>query len=129
LLKEERIHIFWKGYFWFLIILLALYHPCVGFPRVWEVVDLLINILVLAGIFGLAWERKIFTGWFWRIFLLICFVWTVFYHYVLPDIPIVNEAPYPASFELVDTVFSMSVNVLAFSALYLYAFRRNEFWD
>ena len=120
---------FWKIYFWILVVLLALYHASVGFPRIWEFIDLIHNIIAIVGLFGFCWERKIFTRLFWKIFLIVCIIWFLLYQYYIPEIQRVYVAPAPQWFGLFDRVFSLVMNILLFVALYLYGFRRTYLWQ
>lgn len=120
---------FWKIYFGILVIILALYHPSVGFPRIWEFIDLIHNIIAIVGLFGFCWERKIFTRLFWRIFLIVCIIWILLYQYYIPEIQRVYVAPAPQWFGLFDRVFSLVMNILLLVALFLYGFRRSELWE
>ena len=120
---------FWKIYFWVLVVLLAFYHPSVGFPRIWEVIDLVIDVIAIVGLFAFCWEKRILTRLFWRAFFPICIIWNVFYRYFIPEIQKVYLAPDPDWFKSVDIIFSLVMSILLFIALYLYAFRRSELWE
>lgn len=120
---------FWKIYFFVLVVLLAFYHSSVRFPRIWEVLNLVIDVIALIGLFGFCWEKKIFKRLFWKTFLPICIIWSVLYQLFIPDIQKVYVAPYLGWFELADRIFSLSINILLFIALYLYGFRRTELWE
>jgi len=120
---------FWKIYFWILVVLLAFYHPSVGFPRIWEVLNLVIDVIAIVGLYGFCWEKRILARLFWRGFLPICMIWTVLYQHFIPDIQKVYVAPYPGWFELADRIFSLLMAILLFVALYLYAFKRSKLWE
>ena len=60
--------LFWKIYFWVLTVLLAAYHLSLGFPRIWEALDCVINIGIVIGVFGFCWKRRIFINYFGRYF-------------------------------------------------------------
>ena len=120
---------FWKIYFWISIVLLMFYYPTVGLSRIWEIINLLIDVLATIGLFGFCWEKKLFTKLFWRVFLPVCIIWAVVYGYFIPEPQVVYLAPDPKWFQSVDKIFSAGWNILCFVALFLYAFRRPELWE
>ena len=120
---------FWKVFFWIFTVIIALYHASVGFPRIWEFVDLVFSIIAVVGLFGLSWERKIFTRLFWRIFLIVCISWGIFYSYLLPDIPINYTVPVSEEFLFIDSVLTWVLTILVFVAIFLYGFKRNYLWE
>lgn len=119
----------WKVYFWVMIIILAIYHASVGLPRVWEVIDLAHSIIVIIGLFGFCWERKIFTRLFWRVFLAVTIIWMLLYQYYIPEVQTVHVAPTPEWFSIFDKVFSLAINILLLVALFLYGFKRSGLWE
>jgi hypothetical protein len=120
---------FWKIYFWISIVLLMLYYPSAGLSRIWEIINLVIDVLATVGLFGFCWEKKLFSKLFWKVFLPVCIIWAVVYSYFIPEPQKVYLAPDPEWFQLVDIIFSATWNILLFVALYLYAFRRTELWE
>lgn len=81
----------WKVYFWLVVILGILTYWLEGFSRIWEIVDFPINLIAVFGIFEFVWNKKIFAPLFWKIFLILYFLWYGFYLYFIPLPPNLPE--------------------------------------
>ncbi|MEK7078775.1 MAG: hypothetical protein AAB929_01780 [Patescibacteria group bacterium] len=113
----------WKVYFWFLTAFMLSGYLWQGFFRIWEIVDLIISVISLIGLYAFSWRKKIITLAFWKTFFFICIIWNICYQYLIP-LPSV-----PAEVDL----GGISKNILAMVlwtpfiplmiALYFYGFR------
>ena len=120
---------FWKIYFWILLIFTVLYHVTLGFPRVWEVIDLVFNTIAIIGLFGFCWERSIFRRLFWKIFTPVFVVWLIFCSFILPESEKLEKINPPEWYNAIDLVFSLVLTLLLILALYLYSFRKSDLWE
>jgi hypothetical protein len=119
---------FWKIYFWILLVFTVVYHITLGFPRVWEVIDLVFNTIAIIGVFGFCWERPIFRRFFWKIFTLVFVVWLICSYMVPESQKLANINP-PGWYQAIDWVFSLTLLLLLYLALYLYSFRNSDLWE
>lgn len=120
----------WKIYFWILLLLQCLFI----FSNLYEVesigwqelVDCFIYIVVLAGVFGLAFQKKIFLIWFWRYFILVLLLWDVSYtamQFFAHDMDEVSQLTF--AFTL---LFLSPFIFFQYFALYKYAFQSTYLW-
>jgi hypothetical protein len=120
---------FWKVYFWILLVITVLYHVTLGFPRVWEVINLVFNAIAIIGVFGFSWERPIFRRTFWKIFTPVFVVWLIFGNFILPESQKLSEINPPEWYQAIDLVFSLTLTLLLLLALFLYSFRNSDLWE
>ncbi len=125
---------FWKCYFWVLTILLSLRHLAVydltgGFSRIWEVIDIPMDVVLVIGLFGFCWERRIFFKLFWKMYFVAFSVWFIAGNFFIPQPQEVAEIDPPVAFQNFDMGLSITLSILMFVALFLYAFRSSEIWE
>lgn len=111
---------FWKIYFFIQLFLLVCVHAGYGFPNNWRIADFIITIIALMGLFGLAWEKKIFISIFWKIFLAIFILWQIYLDVLNP--------------EQIDTglkwlIIALIILIPFPIALFIYAFKRDYLWE
>ena len=70
---------FWKIYFWLLIVLTVPSYFWQGFSRSWEIIDFILFIVAMIGLFAFSWQKKMFTQLFWKTYLPTYIIWNVFY--------------------------------------------------
>ena len=116
---------FWKIYFVFLVAISFPAYLQQGFPRTWEITDLLISIIATVGLFGYAWKKQFFNRLFWKIFFFLFIGWSVFYEFFLPKLPQYDKLLEKIPFILYIITFLILLGPL-FVALYLYAFQGVE---
>ena len=121
--------LFWKIYFWVLTILVTAFYFAVGFQYEWMVIGLVIDFIVIIGLFGFCWKRRIFCKLFWKIFFVWNLIWANFCKHFLPELEIPEHKIYTQSFEMFDRVFTLTLIILWLIALFLYAFRSSDIWD
>lgn len=76
---------FWKAYFFIIIILAAISTPFYAKTlRFCEILDISLMIIALIGLFGFAWKKQLLNKEFWKVFFVGWITWTLAYHYVIP---------------------------------------------
>ena len=120
---------FWKIYFWFLLIAIIPVYLWQGFSRVWEVIDVVLMLVAMVGLFAFCWQKRWFSLIFWKIFFGGYIVWNIFQQYILPLPQVVQETVEKDMGGLSQPVLA-TINIVIFIplfiALYLYAFRNKE---
>ena len=118
----------WKIYAWFLAFLLA-----VGYGvLIWEgievrdIVDMLISLVALIGVFGYAYKRKIISEDLWRVWFFVIIGWDIFYNLVLEDFTEFSEF---TTIEISIVIIIMLILIIPeYIALFLYGFRSEALW-
>lgn len=110
---------FWKIYFWILLVLLLLGYMGMAFGKALSMIyffDLIISIPSLAGFFLFAYKKIFLTAKFWQPYFIIYVLWDCFFNLILgPRID--NDFSWVTAFIGFVIIFPMWI------ALYLYAFR------
>jgi len=114
---------FWKVYFWIVIILAAISVPFyITTLRGWELIDIALMITATVGLFGFAWKKQILKNEFWKLFFWGWVTWTPLYHFV---IPLPAEVLKTGTFSIPQWVLATLTLIPAiphFIAIYRYAF-------
>jgi hypothetical protein len=121
----------WKIYFWALAILLLLGYSrilCTG-PTVWEIVDIPISGLAIAGLYGYAYKKQLIHRSFWKGWFFVIILWDIFYNIVLSRVlgMTYRERTFEES-ELLCLAMNWSILVPVYAALYLYGYRSDDLW-
>ena len=119
---------FWKIYFWILAVTLPLYHYGMGFHRIWEILDFLVNIIFILAVFGFCWEKAIFKRIFWKVFGPVFILWVAVYTFLIPELPKLSEIEMPNGMKNFDFFFSLAITILGIIVLYLYGYRSFDLW-
>jgi hypothetical protein len=120
---------FWKIYFWVLAITLSLYHYGMGFHRIWEILDFLVDSIFVLAVFGFCWEKAIFKKIFWKCFLPVFILWVAISSCFIPELPNLSEIKLPNGMKTFDLFFSLTITILGFIVLYLYGYRSFDLWE
>ena len=119
----------WKIYFWFLLIVIIPTYLWQGFSRVWEIIDVILMLIAMIGLFGFCWQKRWISVIFWKIFFCGYIVWNIFQQYILPWPQVVQEAMEKdiggLSQPVVATI-NITIFIPLFIALYFYAFKNKE---
>lgn len=107
---------FWKIYFWFFIVILVLGYSTEGIGGIWGIIDLLISIVALAGLFLYAYKKSFLNSAFWKAYLPLFIIWDFTYNLIIE--PSVSGTTFEP-IALVGFLFLVPIYI----ALYLYAFR------
>lgn len=115
---------FWKIYFWFLLILVLPGYLQV-FSRPWQIIEFISFIMAMIGLFAFSWRKKMLTQIFWRVFLPLYTIWHLSCQYFL-YMP--QTTPYPSLGGLSQIILAIIIWLPLVIALYLYGFKRAELW-
>ena len=123
----KRNHIvYWKIYFWVIVILSGYSYIVIGFGRIWEFVDICIFATAFMGLYGFAWQKQVLSRSFWRAFFPAQIIWNIYYLYFmsLPE-SVAEEA------DMSRLLFG-TINLLPYIplmiALFLYTYFKDEIW-
>ena len=119
---------FWKIYFWLLIVLTLPSYLWQGFSRSWEIIDFILFIVAMIGLFAFSWQKKMFTQLFWKTYLPTYIIWNVFYQYFLPLPQKVSEVDLGGLSQSMTATITWIIFIPLIIALYLYGFKRTELW-
>ena len=119
---------FWKIYFWLLIVLTVPSYFWQGFSRSWEIIDFILFIVAMIGLFAFSWQKKMFTQLFWKTYLPTYIIWNVFYQYFLPLPQKVSEVDLGGLSQSMTATITWIIFFPLIIALYLYGFKRAELW-
>ena len=120
---------FWKIYFCIILAVVILSHIMIGFPTVWEFLDLVANIVAMIGLWGFCWEYGVFRRLFWKSFAVAFVGWLIVYDFVIPMPQDIAEINPPLAYEVTSELVLIMLIVPWILALYLYSFRKSELWD
>ena len=122
----------WKIYFYILIALYVpsyLYNFTIGLNRFWEFIDIFVTAFCFVGLFGFSWKKGIFSQQFWQSLFWGSIGWFIIYHYFIP-IPLQSLEHFPPNLsQKVLATIEFIPLVPFYIALYIYAFKRSEFWE
>ena len=107
---------FWKIYFWLIVILTAIGVLITRFSHPVYIVDFIMISPTLTGFFLYAYKKKWLDVRFWKAFFPICFFWDIYS--VLIVSPSVEGSP-----STLESSFSLIFVLPIWIALYLYAFK------
>lgn len=110
---------FWKIYFWILLVLLLVGYIEMAFGKALSAIyfiDLAISIPSLVGFFLFAYKKIFLTAKFWQPYIIVYILWDLFFNLVLEP-RIDNDYSWITAFIGFVVIFPMWI------ALYLYAFR------
>lgn len=122
----------WKIYFWFLLI--ASMCAVQGFIGNLDIIDLLISVIALLGLYAFCWNKKILNQVFWKIFFLATIVWAIISTYILPLPPQLVEKITERGMTIsqpiiyLSATFGLILTLPLFLALYSYAFKSEGIW-
>lgn len=123
-----RGQILWKIYLWFLVVVVgALYGASIREGlNVVRILDIPVTLISLAGVFGFAYRKSIWTSAFWKIWLPLVIVWDIFANFVWGGKSQMRDLG------LIDIVFVAAVFYAVFLpgyiALFLYGFHSEKVW-
>ncbi len=124
-----RFSVFWKIYVVVLALLVAL-APAVVLstdPTVFDWIDLPASALLIVGLFGFAFRRRVLSQAFWRGAFFALLAWSVLYNFVISRLVELGQRGIPAP--LWNMVAGIAILLPAYVGLYLYAFGSEDFWQ
>ncbi|MFH1564504.1 MAG: hypothetical protein ABIC82_01505, partial [bacterium] len=124
-------------YFWFLLI--ASMCAVQGFIGNWDIIDLLISVIALLGLYAFCWNKKILNQMFWKIFFLANIAWMIVLTYIIPPSQqLIEKLPEKEMmvfqqniflFSTIGLIISLILLLPLFVALYSYGFKNNIWKD
>lgn len=106
----------WKIYFCFILVIsIPLFLFGASGQSIELVIDLSSLIVLMLGLFGLAWNKKIFSIKFWQVYFPLAVIWNLGHAYF--------------TFEGVSTIILTAIYIPTLIAAFLYAFKRDEIWS
>lgn len=124
-----RTHIFWKIYFWFLLVVVGLLFGAslvLGLDMI-KILDSPVSLIALAGLFGFAYQKTIGGSIFWKVWLPFVVVWDIFVNFLWNGV----SGLYDLS--TLEIAFVIAIFYLLFLgeyvALYLYGFCSPKIWS
>jgi len=118
----------WKAYFWFIVVFSLSVYLWLGFPRIWEIMDVPFTIVGVIGLVGFCWEKRILNQLFWKTYFFADVIWCVVYSFAPPH-PKDAALDMRGISESVSTIFGWAIIIPAFVALFLYSFGRSDIWE
>ena len=119
-------YIFWKAYFWIIMVLSAVSYVSIGFGRVWEVIDLIIFAGSITGLYGFCWHKQVMTRDFWKVYFPAQLIWNIYYLYFMSLPESIAEG-----MDMSRAAFG-TINFLPYIplmyALFLYTYYRDDIW-
>ncbi len=109
----------WRIYFWVLILLSAPYYIKPDL-KITEMIDGVLFVIALVGLYGYCWYKKILSKDFWRIFFVVAIGWNIFDLFTNPKGTEVMGEDFIAG--LFAIAFAVAFFIPLFIALYRYAF-------
>jgi len=117
-LSKRIVSIFWKLYFWLFCVSMFVYYIDTGLTTVGESIDLAVSIPSLIALFLYAYEKRLFSAGYWKLYCLLFLIWEL-YH----NISAISWDGFTAETAL-DLLFGFMFFTPLYISLYLYAFRR-----
>ena len=107
---------FWKIYFWLIIVLLIFGYWSEGIGGIWGVIDLVISIGSLIGLFLYAYRKIFLSSLVWKAYFFLYVFWDFTYNLIIQP-RVAGKEFDPIS--LIGLLFVAPICI----ALYLYGFR------
>jgi len=123
-----KTHLFWKIYFWFLLVVVGFLFGgflVQGLDMI-KILDFPIALVSLAGLFGYAYQQSIGESLFWKAWLPVVFVWDISTNFLWDGL---------FGFHGLDRLEVIAVIAVFYAifmaeyvALFLYGFRSEAIW-
>jgi hypothetical protein len=117
----------WKAYFVIIVIISSASYLWVGFPRFYEIIDIVVFAFAAVGMFGYAWEKGFIGQAYWKIFFFVLIIWTIVYHYFIPVPAKIAETLQGQSQASAATI-GLIIFIPLFIAIFLYGYKRDDLW-
>jgi WD40 repeat protein len=121
----------WKIYFWALagLLLIAFFRLFYTGPTMWEIMDLVISTLAIAGLYGFAHRKQLIRKSFWKVWVFVIVSWDIAYNIVLTGLlGVTSQGQVAQELGLSCIGLSLLVLVPMYVALYLYGYRSDSLW-
>ena len=107
---------FWKVYFWVIIVLSIIGYAMEGLGGTWGAVDLIVSSGGLVGLFAYAYKKRLFVAKAWKAYLPLLILWDLAYSLGIKPETSGKEAD-------MNTLAGFIFVIPIYFALYLYAFK------
>jgi hypothetical protein len=126
---REGCTLHWKVYAVVMGLLSFASYYVTGLPRIWELIDFLVFLLMYAGLISFAWDQPLFHRRFWQVSFPVMVLWNVVYMFVIPA----PEPPEVADMDqfalaVLSAIIVVFIYIPWFVALYRYAYKREDIW-
>lgn len=117
----------WKAYFVIILLISLVSYILQGLERFYEFIDIVLLALALTGLYGYAWEKRIFSQGYWKAFFFIMIIWNIIYHYFIIPPAKVTQSLQGQSPQSAATI-GLIIFIPLFIAIYNYGYRRDDLW-
>ncbi len=112
-----------------LLVLLAYSVIFLGSPTIWDVIDVVISLTAITGLFAFAYKKQIATPKFWFIMLITIIVWDIIYNVLLAEyLDVAQQISQDIETNLVDIILGYLLIIPEYIALYLLAYKSEALW-
>lgn len=118
----------WKIYFIFVLILSLPSYMSYGTMRAWDIIDFIVFIPSIAGLFGFCWSKRLLNQQFWKSFFIVCIVWNIYYQYFVPMPQVMDEFLNKGMSQSLLATITWIPFIPMVIALYLYGFKKEKLW-
>lgn len=119
----------WKIYFILLLIIYFMSYMGYEEMRLWELIDLVLFITSMIGLYGFSWSRKLFTPQFWKSFIIASIIWNTGYNYFIPLPAFIDEIINSEMSQASLATLSLIPYIPCLIGVYLYGFKRPALWE
>ncbi len=101
-----------------------------GFPRIWDLIDYLVFLIMYAGLVSFSWNQVLFHRRFWQLFFPVMVLWNIAYMFFIsgPSPQDVEGSSQFVAVNIVSVIFVLLISLPMFIALFLYAYKRYDLW-
>lgn len=114
---------FWKIFTVYFAVSTLYFELAPGSLDPWDILDLLMVLLGILGMFGFSFRRPVFRPLFWRLYLPLNVVWNL-WHPDARTVPGIPGIPF-----WVVLLIGVTAAIPFYIALFLYGFRRRHLWQ
>jgi len=118
----------WKIYFLILALAPIIIYRGQDYTRIFDVVDLIIYVAALVGLFGFAWKKKIASVSFWKVYFPIYVIWNIYFQYFIPFPRGVYKGDIGDKVHAAIGTYNLLFLIPLLMALYFYAFKKADIW-
>ena len=115
---------FWKIFIWVYLSISVFLFTLIE-PTIFLVSDVIIWLITLVGLFGYAYEKRIFNNIFWRIWLFVKISWDVYFNF-LDDL--ITQSKLPVYNDIPAYILFACILLTCYIGIYSYGYKNVEFW-
>ena len=118
----------WKAYFLGLLLFSLTSYAGYKEIRVWEIIDLILFMTSIVGLYGFSWSKKFLTPQFWKLFIISSIIWNTTYNYFIPLPDFMKELSGAEIPQATLATLSLIPYVPCLIGVYIYGFNRPALW-